>query len=68
MLSCPEVQTQVLPVMNPKDLVSLFVFFQDHMVSDLPVFSRLLSVHLLILHSHKQSNVYFPFRKSLLLL
>lgn len=68
MLSCPEVQTRVLPVTCPKDLVSLFAFSQDHTVSDLPVFSRLLSVRLLLPYSHNESNVYFPFRKSPLLL
>lgn len=45
-----------------------FCFFSRPQGQYLPVFVRLLSVHLLLLYSYNRSNVYFPFRKPPLLL
>lgn len=45
-----------------------FCFLSRHWGQYLPVFVSPLSVHILLLYSYKLSNVYFPFRKSPLLL
>lgn len=45
-----------------------FCFLSRPQGKYIPVFVRPLSVHLLLLYSYNWSNVYFPFRKSPLLL